>query len=263
MQQPAVGLHLGEPEHDAEDAGTYERRPEPVQAAGVGAPGSAAEQMCGKAEPDDGDGNVDEEDPPPRGVVDDESTDDRPEDRAQENRDADERQHAAGLLRTRALRHQREADGDQHPAAEALEDPAADQLADRRREPTQRRPGTEETDRDEPDPLGSEALVHPPRERDDNRQRQQIGGRDPLHRGQRGAEVSRQPVQRHVDDRGVERGHHEADGDDRADDERLTVEAEVVGRRGGAADGHSPHPSTPASAGRSSNNCRRSRESRP
>ena len=79
-------------------------------------------------------------------------------------------------------------------------------------ERAQRRADGEQRDRGDPGPLGAEALGDPARERDHRRQRQQVAGRDPLDRAQRGVQVARERVQRDVDDRRVEDRHDEPEG---------------------------------------------------
>ena len=58
---------------------------------------------------------------------------------------------------------------------------------------------------------GPMTLRHPPGERDHRAQRQQVGRRDPLDRGERDVQLAAQRLQRHVDDRRVEDRHDGAD----------------------------------------------------
>lgn len=172
MVDPAPALGLGEAEDDARQPWAQQRCADPVEGAGVGAARVRMEHSGGDDDRQDGDGHVDDEDPLPRRVVDDQAADDGPEDGPEEDRDAHHRERPSDALRPGALRDERESDRNEHAAAEALQDTEDDQLAGRRRGRAQRRPDGEHRDGGDPGPLGAEALGHPTRERDHDRQRE-------------------------------------------------------------------------------------------
>jgi hypothetical protein len=225
-----VRLGLGEPEDDPSQAGTQERDAEPVECSGVGAPGGGVEHAGGGGDRRDGDRQVDQEDPLPRGVVDDQAADDRSEDRPQQDRHADQPERSSDTLRPGALRHEREPNRHDHAAAETLKDTEGDQLAGRGRECAQPRSDREQRDRGDPGRLRAKALGHPARKRDHHRQRQQVPGRQPLDRAERNIQVPGQRVERNVDDRRVEDRHDQAEGGDPGHDDRRPGRA----RRSGA-----------------------------
>ena len=101
-------------------------------------------------------------------------------------------------------------------------------------------PSAEQRDRDHPHPLGPEALRHPARQRDHDRQREHVARRDPLDGVQRRVELAGERLERDVDDRRVEDRHDHADGDDGGDDPDLAAQRLVgvlrYGRSG--ANGH-------------------------
>jgi hypothetical protein len=191
---------------------------------GVGAARVRLEQADGGEDRHDRDRNVHDEDPLPGRAVDDDAADDRPEDRPEQDRHSHHRERASDAPRAGALRHQRKSDRDEHAAAEALQDTEGDQLARRRGQRTQRRAAGEQRDRCDPGSLGAEALRDPARDRDHDRQRQQIARRDPLDGHERGGEIPRQGVQRYVDDRRVENRHDEPERRDAGHHERRPVE---------------------------------------
>ena len=92
----------------------------------------------------DADRQVDQEDPVPRGALDERAAEDRAEDRAEQHRDAEHGHHAADALGAGGAGQDRHAERHQHAAAEALEDPVEDQQLQRRGRRAQHGAGGEE-----------------------------------------------------------------------------------------------------------------------
>jgi hypothetical protein len=137
MRDSPVGLRLGEPEHDSGQTRTQEGGATPIQLACVGPAGVRFEHARREENRGAGDRNVDHEDPLPGGVVDDQTADDRTEDRPEKNRHPNRGQGTPDPPRSGALRDQGETDWHQHPAAEALKDPEPDQFTGRGRQRAQ------------------------------------------------------------------------------------------------------------------------------
>jgi hypothetical protein len=106
-----------------------------------------------KDEREHDDGQVDEEDPAPRDRVDEQSADDRAEDRAEQHRHADHGHHATDPARAGDLRQHARPDGHDHPAARALEDTGRRSATPPPREAAERGPEAEQPDGDHVDPL--------------------------------------------------------------------------------------------------------------
>src|ERR1700752_2930734 len=86
MRDPPVGLRLGEADPYSGKTRPQERGSEPIQLAWVDTAGVRLEHTRGDEDRNAGDRNIDHEDPLPGRVVDDQTTDDRTEDRPQQNR---------------------------------------------------------------------------------------------------------------------------------------------------------------------------------
>ncbi len=84
---------------------------------------------------DDPDRHVDEEDPTPVGVGDEQAAEDRAQRRRGQRRDHDDRARPRPLRRRERPEQHRDADGRQHASADALDDAERDQLAHRLRRP--------------------------------------------------------------------------------------------------------------------------------
>ena len=138
VTQTAVALGLREAEDDAHQPWAQQCNAEPVERAGIRPPGISVKQAGSGGDRHDGDGQVDEEDPLPGGVVHDEAADDRPEDGAEQNRHAYQPERSSHAPRPGALRDQREANRDEHAAPNALKDTERDQLGGRGGERAQR-----------------------------------------------------------------------------------------------------------------------------
>jgi hypothetical protein len=112
---------------DARDPRREQQQTAPIEPTSVGAALVGAQQSGGQAERQDGDRDVDVEDPSPGGVVDDQAADDGTEDRPQQHRHADDGHHAPGAIRAGDLHEHAHPDGHDHAAAEALQEPEDDQ----------------------------------------------------------------------------------------------------------------------------------------
>ena len=193
----------------------------------------------------DADRQVDQEDPVPRGVVDQGTAEDRAEDRAQQHRDAEHGHHATDALGAGRAGQDRHAERHEHAAAEALQDAEGDQHLQRAGGRAEHRADGEEQHGEEVEPLGAEAVGRPAGERDDARQGQRVAGHGPGDRGRGGVELLLEGLERDGDDGDVEDRHDGAEDDDAGDHQHALVEA-VVGRRwdgaglGGRLDAHRP-----------------------
>ena len=174
---------------------------------------------------DHADRDVDEEDPVPARVFQDQPPDRRSEDRRQHRRDGDDAHHAAHPLWPRGLGHHQLADREDHAAADALQDAECDQLAGRRGEPAEGRAGREQDQRGHVHALGAEPARRPAGDRDHGGERQQVAGHDPLDLIDRRVQFVRQGGERDVDDRRVEDRHDRADDHHRADAPYVGVDA--------------------------------------
>jgi hypothetical protein len=120
MVESPSALGLREPEDDAGEPGAQQRRAEPLERAGVGAARVCMQQPDGDQDRHHRDGHVDDEDPLPGRVVDDQAADDRPEDRREQDRHAHERQSPPDAPGPGGLCDQREADRNQQAASHTL-----------------------------------------------------------------------------------------------------------------------------------------------
>ena len=181
---------------------------------------------------DHADRDVDQEDPAPGDVVDQPAAEDRPDDRGDQHRHAEDAHHAAHPMRPGFLGHDRHDRGHDHAAADALEDAEGDQRVGAPGDGAEGRAEHEEGQRPDVDSLGAEPVGRPAGGRDHRGERQRVAGDDPLDRRQRGVEVDRQAVDRDVHDRRVEDRHDRAEQDDARDDHRLAVECVGIVRGG-------------------------------
>jgi hypothetical protein len=214
VPEPAVG-GLGQAEQQRGDAGRQQGEPGDVQPR-PGVRLVALEEPRGQHEPGHAERDVDPEHPPPAQVGEDQAAEERAEDRPEHGGQRDERGHPAEQPAARRAHDQRRHHRHHQPAAEALQDPRGDQ---RRSVPGQgggHRPGEEDEQGEQPEPLAAEPGRRPRAQRHGDAEGEQVGGGDPLHGGDRGVQVGRQGVQRHPDDGGVEDdGEPSADQDTR------------------------------------------------
>ena len=164
---------------------------------------------------DDAHRHVDQEDPAPRRLVDEQPAEHRA-DRRRDHRHAEHADRRLGPLghRERSVQHRRPDRGDE-PAARALQDAEEHELIERLRQPAEQRHGDEDRQRDDEHPLGAEAVAEPTGGRDHRGEAQQVADRDPLDVGGRHAEVACQRRQGDVDHRAVDDAHHQAEDVDR------------------------------------------------
>ena len=162
-------------------------------------------------DPGDADRHVDEEDPVPVDVVDDQAAGERA-DRERERRDAGpDADRLAALLRRERRGDDRQRRRVHERRADALHDARADQEAGARREPAgerREREDGEADDEDPPPPVEVGELAAGDHQR---RERQRVRGDDPLERGDRDVQVALDRRQRDVHDRVVEHDHEEAE----------------------------------------------------
>ena len=180
----------------------------------------------------DADRQVDQEDPVPRGAVDQGATDDRAEDRAEQHRDAEHGHHATDALRAGGAGQDRHAERHQHAAAEALQDPVEDEHLERGRGRAEHGAGGEEQHGEEVEALGAEAVGGPAGQRDDAGQGQRVAGHRPGDLGRGGVELALEGLQGHGDDGDVEDGHDGAEDDDAGHHQDVLVELVGVVRLG-------------------------------
>ena len=180
----------------------------------------------------DADRQVDQEDPVPRGAVDQRAADDRAEDRAEQHRDAEHGHHATDALRTGGAGQDRHAERHQHAAAEALEDPVEDEQLERGRGRAQHGAGREEEDGEQVEALGAEAVGSPAGQRDDAGEGEGVAGHRPRDLGRGGVELLLERVERDGHDGDVEDRHDGAEDDDAGHHQDVLVELVGVVRLG-------------------------------
>ena len=177
----------------------------------------------------DADRQVDQEDPVPRGAVDQRAAEDRAEDRAEQHRDAEHGHHATDALGAGGAGQDRHAERHQHAAAEALQDAEEHQHLEAGGGRAEHRAGGEQQHGEQVEPLGAEAVGGPAGQRDDAGQGQRVAGHRPGDLGRGGVELALEGLERDGHDRDVEDGHDRAEDDDARDEEDVPVE--LVGRR--------------------------------
>jgi hypothetical protein len=172
----------------------------------VGARLRHASHETGHAERD-----VDPEDPVPRELAQDHAADDRTEDRPEQSRKADQGHHLPEVARACGIDEQSLEDGQHQATADALQHPESDQDLDVPGQAREHRPDREQGESAHPGLLGAEAIHGPGADRDYHRERQHVGADDPLGRRHRRVQLSRQCVDRHIDDGRVEHDRHRPD----------------------------------------------------
>ena len=175
-----------------------------------GVSGGVREESDREHQRHESDRDVDEEDPAPGRPRHDRTTNHRSEDGPEEGRHADDSHHSTHAVHAGCSGHDGLADGHQHPASDALHDAEGDQARSRPRQAACRRSDDEQHQRQDVERLGADAVDGPPRDRDHDRQREQIASGHPRDGGDRHVEVLGQRVERHGHDRGVEDGHDRA-----------------------------------------------------
>jgi hypothetical protein len=159
-----------------------------------------AEHEC-----DHGDRHVDEEDRAPAGreqiEADQAAAGERTGDRAQAHHRAEDPERLLLALVPEQLPHEAEALRDHHRRAHPLKRTGRDQRSRRRRERAQRRRGGEAGDPAEQHPPAPEDVAEAAPEQQRDRHRQRVGGRDPLQRGERSAEIALDRGRRGLRDR--------------------------------------------------------------
>ena len=224
----------------------------------------------------DPDRQVDEEDPPPAEVGDQEPAEHRSDRRRQGGRHREDAGGADALGRWEDPVEHRHADRRHHPATGALDDPEHDELGDVLRQPTEHRSEGEDDDGDEQHPFAAEAVAQPPRGGDEDGQAHQVGDDDAVDGRRRNVEVTPDRGQSHVHDGDVHDVHEHRRHEDDTDHDLLieswyshrpALLSVRVGRSGdGVANGRhhcsAPTPTlgaggeTPVHAGRRRPTCR-------
>ncbi len=175
---------------------------------------------------------VDEKQPAPAGVVDDEAADHRPADAREREDDREVALVARAQPRRDDLADERLRERHQAAAADPLHDARRDQRAERRRRAAGERAEGEDDDRDRQHLAPAEAVAETPVERHHDHRGEQVGDREPRRVAQAAelaADHRRRGREQGLVDRGEEHRHH--DGDEEA------PEARPVERRRGAAAG--------------------------
>jgi hypothetical protein len=166
------------------------------------------------------DRHIDPEDPAPMEISRDEATDRRAEQRTDQCGYGEHGQGAHDF----ALRHCSEddeaADRHHHGAAHALEEAGGDEPFKRRRQSAGDRAQGEDGDGGAKHIAGAEAVGAPPAHRNENRERQQIGGESELEDDGILSEIGGHGGQRRRDHRRVGIFHEQGGGDDKRNDTR-------------------------------------------
>jgi hypothetical protein len=155
--------------------------------------------------------DVDPEDPVPRELAQDHAADDRTEDRPEQSRKADQGHHLPEVAWACGIDEQSLEDGQHQATADALQHPEGDKGLDVPGEAREHRPDREEGEGGHPGLLGAEAIHGPGAHRDHHGEREHVGADDPLGRRHRRVQLSRECVDRHIDDRRVEHDRHRPD----------------------------------------------------
>ena len=150
---------------------------------------------------------------PPIGVVEQIAADHRTERERRDRCEAERRDHVAAPLGRRRTEQDGERDRLQRAAAEPLQHAKDDQRADGRRGAAQQRHEGEQAERGKVVPLLTEPGGEPAVERHDDHHAERVAGRNPRREVGRGAEVAGDRRDRNVDDRRVEHAHQHADHD--------------------------------------------------
>ncbi len=162
--------------------------------------------------PEQGDGQVDEENHPPAHPVHDHTAEKRADHRADQGRD-DHVVHGAQQLRPGKGAHEGDArDGRHHGAADALDDPGNHQHGHIDRQAAQQRTQGEDRDGLDEDALGAEPVGHPTADRDEHREGEGIAGQDGLEGEGGHAEIGGHDWDGGVEHRRVQILHKQRDG---------------------------------------------------
>ncbi len=165
------------------------------------------------------DREVDEEDPAPARVVDDEAADRRPDDRRRSEDRADQALPAAAVARRHDVADHGQREREEPAGADSLNRAEDDQLRHRRREAAERRADQEDDDREEEEVLAAVRVAELAVQRHGHRRGEHVGGEHPRVLRD-AAEVADDPRERSRDDRLVERcqqQRHHQPGVDRED----------------------------------------------
>jgi hypothetical protein len=176
------------------------------------------DKNCDQHDTEKPDRDIDEEDPAPRCIGDDEAAQRRPQNRPEHRRGGDQDHRAQEIrLRDRA-QHDEAPDRRHHGTAGALDHAGDDEFRQRIGQPAGDRAQGEDDDGGAEHRARAETVGHPAAQRDEDRQAQQIGGDreiEPQHVFMEGSGDRRQ---RRGDDRRIEILHEERAGDDQRDD---------------------------------------------
>jgi hypothetical protein len=205
-----------------------ETRRSPTRSSGDPPGGGAVgrQQSYGEDQADEAERDVDQEQPRPREVVEDQAADDRTEDRAERGGQADGGHQPAEVLPVRGLDQERGHQRQHHAAAETLHDPEGDQALDVPRARTQRGADQEQRQRGQPEPLAADPALRPAADRDGDEHGEQVRRAHPLDRADRRVELGAELVDRDAHDRRVE------DDGDGAGDQRGSDALELRVERG-------------------------------
>ena len=211
----------------------------PIPAASTPAPSQSIEWSRQRRAPrhrqgddderDAADRQVDEEDPAPARVVDDEAADRRPDDRRRGEDRADQALPAAAVARRDDVADHGEREREQPAGADALHRAEDDELGHRRREAAERRAEQEDDDREEEQVLAAVDVAELPVERHGHRRGEHVRREDPRVLRDP-AEVADDARERGRDDRLVERGEEERHHQPRVDREDAPDREVVAGR---------------------------------
>ena len=191
--------------------------------------GLDVQDRAGDDERDDAQRDVDEEDPAPGELVDEEAAEQRPDDAGDGEDGAEVALVLAAVDRRDDVADDDEGEGHEPAAAEALDRPGADQLPHLLGEAGQQRADQEDDDREHVDRPAAVDVADLPVERGRGGRGEQVGGHDPRDVGD-AAEVADDGRQRGGDDGLVERGEQRARHEPAQHDHDLAV-GERLGHR--------------------------------
>jgi hypothetical protein len=215
--EAAVGAHLGQAVQQPHQRRRQQHQPDQVDARCAALRPRRRQVPPGEHQPGQAHRHVHVEDPAPADVADDQPGHHRPEDRDDDNREADRGHQPPQLAAADRLHEQRGDQRGHHAAADALDHPERDQAADVPRGAAGDRSGQEQGQREHPHGPPAEPGQRPAAQRDDHGEREQVAGDHPLDGGHGGVQVPADRVDGHVDDRGVEQRRDRAGEQD--DDE--------------------------------------------
>ncbi len=221
-----------------------EREQDDAERVGLAAPrvvSVVAEHRAQAPERDRAERQVDEKEPPPARVVDDEPADHRPADAREREDDREVRLVARAQARRDDFADERLRERHQAAAAEALHDARRDQQRQRRRKPAGERADREDEDRGRQHLPAAMTVAEPAVERHHDHRREQVADREPRGVAQvaeLAADHRRRGREQRLVDRGEEhRQHHreEQAPEARAVEGRRRIACRFDGRRRGAA----------------------------